>query len=96
MANELIPNEEMLEVAAWVCYVHSREGRTDFKVTDTPRWNSNFQREKFLRRAKEVFEVVAAHRKPVEESEMPERLITSSDVNRAGAAKANALWGGSQ
>jgi hypothetical protein len=30
---------------------------------------------------------------PIEE---PEHLITSAEVNRAGAAKANELWGGKQ
>lgn len=88
-----------VEAAAWASYVHSLDGRTDLKVTDEPKWKSDFHREKYMRRAREIFAAAVPHMTPdaeVEFDENGERLITSSDINRAGAAKANALWGGKQ
>lgn len=97
MTSNLMPDEETLAAAAWVCYVQSLDGHTCLKVTDTPKWSSDFQKEKYLRRAREIFTAVIAHQKQAleaEEAEAPEHLITSADINNAGAAKANALWGG--
>lgn len=97
MTSNLMPDEETLAAAAWVCYVHSLDGRTCLKVTDVPNWTSDFHREKYLRRAREIFDGVAAHQKRIEEAEnTEERLITSADINNASAAKANALWGGNK
>lgn len=96
-SSNLMPDEETLAAAAWVCYVQSLDGHTCLQVTDTPKWSSDFHREKYLRRAREVFEAVAAHQERVreaEEAENSERLITSADINNATAAKANELWGG--
>lgn len=90
------PDEETLAAAAWVCYVHSLDGRTCLKVTDVPNWTSDFHREKYLRRAREIFAGIAAHQQRLEDEESSERLITSADINNASAAKANALWGGGQ
>lgn len=95
MTSNLLPDEETLAAAAWVCYVHSLDSHTCLKVTDTPKWSSEFHRAKYLRRAREVFEAVAAHQERVREAEEdPERLITSADINNASADKANELWGG--
>lgn len=97
MTSILMPDEETLAAAAWVCYVHSLDGRTCLKATDVPNWISDFQREKYLRRAREIFAGVAAHQERVREAEEDsERLITSADINNASAAKAHALWGGGQ
>lgn len=95
MTNKLIVDEETLEAAAWVCYVQSLDGRTSLKVTDTPNWVSNFQKEKYVRRAKEIFSAVTLCQHLVEpEINETEKLITSADINSAGARKANELWGG--
>lgn len=99
MTNSMVPDEETLAAAAWVCYVHSLDGRTCLKVTDPPRWTSDFHREKYMRRAREIFAAIAVQKeiaRAAEKDETSERLITSADVNNASAAKANALWGGKE
>jgi hypothetical protein len=95
MANDLILDEETLEAAAWVCYVQSLDGRTILKVTDTPNWVSDFQKEKYVRRAREIFSAVNLCQRSVQHgSNETEHLITSADINTAGAGKAYELWGG--
>lgn len=96
MAENNAITESALEAVAWVSYVHSLDGRTDHKVTEEPKWSSEFHRGKYMRRAREIFEVAALH-SIVEDTEGDfdeERLITSADVNNASAAKAYELWGG--
>lgn len=94
--------EAAVEAAAWVSYIHSLDGRTSLKITDAPRWSSEFHRDKYMRRGREIFAAAIPHMNLVEPEfdvefdEDGERLITSADINRAGAAKANELWGGKQ
>lgn len=99
MTSNMVPDEETLAAAAWVCYVHSLDGRTCLKVTDTPKWSSDFHREKYMRRAREIFAAIAVQKeiaRAAEKAKTSEHLITSADVNNASAAKANERWGGNQ
>lgn len=99
MTSNMVPDEDTLTAAAWVCYVHSLDGRTCLKVTDTPKWSSDFHREKYVHRAREIFAAIAVQKElanAAEKADTAGHLITSADVNNAGAAKANALWGGNQ